>query len=385
MRIILHIDINSFFASAEIIKKPKLSSYPLAVYIPENGKYDGLITSASYSAKSKGIKPPMKVKDALIIEKKLVLVESDIDYYRSLSEKFFEVIEMYISSKIEIGSIDECYLDLTNFSKNFYSLDEMCFWIQEIIYEKTKLKVNIGVGPSKFIAKLSSNINKPAGITIINNLKKSKDIFWDKSIDIIPGLGNKKNTLLNKSGVYKISDFFDKLYESRIKNILGDSYYEYKELFLLKKQSNISMRNNIPKSIGISKSFINFNNQVKIFEDYLRESSNILFNKLLQKRMVARCIYVSIDYWNIGTKSKQITLKECINNKEFLYLHIKNNFMNIFLDNYKIKKINISLKKINFYFFEDSFLKKNKNIKNIKKILNNLSDDNNTFLLKELI
>ncbi|MFH1822438.1 MAG: DNA polymerase IV, partial [Patescibacteria group bacterium] len=109
-KIILHIDMNSYFASVEQQANPFLRGKPVGVcaYLSPGG----CIIASSMEAKAKGIKTGMRVSQALEIDKKVVLLENEPAKYRSTTEKIFKILKSY-TDRVEPYSIDEAFLDLT--------------------------------------------------------------------------------------------------------------------------------------------------------------------------------------------------------------------------------------------------------------------------------
>ena len=104
-KVIIHVDLNAFFASVEEIKNPSLVNKEHAV---GGGVKRGVLSTCSYAARKKGVHSAMPVAQALKICPQLIINPPDFKSYREYSNKFFEIIKQWCGDKIEIASIDEC-------------------------------------------------------------------------------------------------------------------------------------------------------------------------------------------------------------------------------------------------------------------------------------
>ncbi len=158
MQIIFHIDLNAFYASAEISRNPNLEGKPLVI----SGKSKrSIITTASYEARKFGIHSAMPLFQAYKKCKNLIVLPADFELYHRLSNEFFSILSSY-SEILEVASIDECYVDVTKViqDKNYHPV-ELARRIQNDVYEQLNLKCSIGISPNKFLAKMASDMKKP--------------------------------------------------------------------------------------------------------------------------------------------------------------------------------------------------------------------------------
>lgn len=210
-RIILHIDVDAFFASVEIRDNPKLKGKPIVV----GGRERGVVTTASYEARKYGIKSAMPLFMAKSLCNNLITIPINKSKYIEASKEIFEIFFSY-TKLVEKVSIDEAYIDLTNLN-----VDPIKFALnlKKEIKEKVGLTVSVGISYNKFLAKLASEWNKPNGIMMI---KKEDAMSTLENLDIskINGLGSKSIERLNSLGIYKVKDLYQ-LSKSYLNSILG--------------------------------------------------------------------------------------------------------------------------------------------------------------------
>ena len=153
-RIIMHYDMDAFFASIEIKKNPKLKNKPLVVG-------ENIVTTASYEARKFGVHSAMKVSDAKLLCPKLMVIPVDKNEYIRTSKTIHNLI-LKITNKAEFIATDEGYIDLTGLVKE-ENLNFFATKFRKRIKEITGLTCSVGIGFNKLSAKIASDINKPFG------------------------------------------------------------------------------------------------------------------------------------------------------------------------------------------------------------------------------
>ena len=198
---ILHVDINSFYSSCEEIKNPSLKGKPHAVIMtPQNSNNitKGAVTTCSYEAKKLGIKSAMPLYKALELCPNLILHGVDKKFYEKISNEVMEILEGY-ADIFEQASIDEAYLDCTNkISTTDLMVDEYAQEIKKSIKEKCGgLLTSIGIAPTKSVAKIASDYQKPDGLTIIH-FNELKNFLNPLDVEAISGIGIKTQKILKE-------------------------------------------------------------------------------------------------------------------------------------------------------------------------------------------
>lgn len=161
---IIHIDMDAFFAAVEQRERPELKGKPVAVGY--EGKR-GVVASASYEARTYGVRSAMPSITAKRKCPQLIFVKSSFALYREISQQIRAIFAEY-TDLIEPLSLDEAYLDVTEDKKNIRSATLIAKEICQRIFEETGLTASAGVSSNKFVAKVASDINKPNGIKIIS-------------------------------------------------------------------------------------------------------------------------------------------------------------------------------------------------------------------------
>ncbi|WP_175991116.1 DNA polymerase IV [Bacillus sp. Marseille-Q1617] len=223
-RVILHVDMNSFYASVEMAFDPTLKGKPLAIAgNPKERK--GIIVTCSYEARSFGVKTTMPLWEAKKLCPALIIKTPNFDRYRAASKGMFDILRQY-SDLVEPVSIDEGYMDITDSYDKGTPL-EIASSIQTQIKSQLDLPCSIGIAPNKFLAKTASDMKKPMGITVL----RKRDIpmkLWPLPVIEMHGVGSKTAEKLKKIGIVTCKDLAE-ANEIQLKSLLGINGLRLKE------------------------------------------------------------------------------------------------------------------------------------------------------------
>ncbi len=202
-RVILHSDLNNFFASVEIALNPALAGKPLIVCgDPKERK--GVVLAKNEEAKKLGIKTAETVYSALKKCPDLQMVGSHFHEYKRYSQKVVEIYGRF-TDVIEECSIDECSLDMTESTVLFGSGYEIAEKIRRTVREELNLTVSVGVSFNKVFAKLASELKKPNVVTEISR-ENYREIVWRLPVTDLLFVGKSTEETLRKIGVRTIGE-----------------------------------------------------------------------------------------------------------------------------------------------------------------------------------
>ncbi len=210
-RRIAHLDMDAFYASVELLRRPDLRGQPVIV----GGRRDagqgadyrgrGVVTTASYEARKFGVRSGMGLMRALTLCPQAVRLPTDFDEYRRVSRVFKRAIAA-IAPVIEDRGIDEVYIDLS--AVPGVEVERGAAVAREIkheVYAATSLTCSIGIAPNKLLAKLASELAKPDGITVVEQTDLPARI-WPLAVKQVNGIGPKATERLAQLGVHTIGE-----------------------------------------------------------------------------------------------------------------------------------------------------------------------------------
>lgn len=195
-RIILHIDMNAFFASVEQQSNPALRGKPIAVI---GAAKRTIITTCSYEARAYGVKTGMNTWEARQKCRELIFVVGNNRKYSYTSKQIIAIMREY-TPLVEVFSIDEAFLDVTGSLGLFGSAENIARLIKERIRERLGLTCSVGIAPNKLLAKLASDMQKPDGLTVIAPEEVAR-VMERVPIRDLCGIGGKTHQQLAKFGI----------------------------------------------------------------------------------------------------------------------------------------------------------------------------------------
>jgi DNA polymerase IV (archaeal DinB-like DNA polymerase) len=207
MCIIVHVDMDAFYAAIEERSNPALRGLPLVVGAdPKDGRGRGVVMTANYQARRFGIRSALPISRAWRLadaarrrgEPETIFVRSNFQLYETVSSRIMQIFERF-SDAHEKASIDEAYLDISSL-KNFDDAQITMATLKNEIHEQEGLGCSIGIGPNKLIAKIASSRNKPDGLTVITQ-QEVQDFLDPLPIRVIPGIGPKSEAFLHQQNV----------------------------------------------------------------------------------------------------------------------------------------------------------------------------------------
>ncbi|MBT0664480.1 DNA polymerase IV [Geobacter pelophilus] len=193
--IIMHVDMNAFFASVEQQGNPELRGKPIAVI----GRGRTVVTTASYEARACGVKTGMNTWQARQACPQLIFVIGDNQKYTYTSTRIISMMRDY-TPLVEVFSIDEAFLDVTHSLTIFGSAERIAHLLKERIREQFGITCSIGIAPNKMLAKLASEMKKPDGLTIIEPDRVQR-VLERLPIKELCGVGRKMERHLELLGI----------------------------------------------------------------------------------------------------------------------------------------------------------------------------------------
>jgi DNA polymerase IV (DinB-like DNA polymerase) len=340
-RIILHVDMDYFFAQIEERENPQFKGKPVVVGAdPKGGRGRGVVSTANYEARKYGIKSGMPISKAYQFCPNAIFLPVNIELYEKVSDEIMEIVKKY-SPIYEIVSLDEAYLDIS-FCKNWKEAENLGKKLKKEIFEKEKLTCTVGIGPNKTVAKLAAEKAKPNGLKAVKPDEVEK--FLDPlDVDDLPGIGPKTAEKLRKIGINKIFEL-KKLSKEKLKEMFGKVGERIWERARGIDEEPVSPEEVI-KSIGRQITFERDTRNPRLifgtFEKLIKE----IHDELIENNFSFRTITVICRYKGFETHTKSKTLKEPSKDFEILKKESKKLLLKFFLESKKpIRLIGLRVK-----------------------------------------
>ena len=199
-RWIAHVDMDAFYASVELLRRPELRGKPVVVGTGSDPHSRGVVMAASYEARKFGVHSAMPLSIAHRRCPDAVLIPRDMALYRQVSKRVMEILRRH-SDCVEVLGLDEAYLDLSN----ALMPKTWCRRIKHEIKTETGLTCSVGLAPNKLLAKVASDLDKPDGFRHLR-AEEWLDVVGDRPVSLIPGVGPKTEERLRASGIARVRD-----------------------------------------------------------------------------------------------------------------------------------------------------------------------------------
>lgn len=204
-RVILHVDMDYFFAQCEEREHPEIEGRPVVICVYSGrGGDSGAVSTSNYEARKFGIKAGIPISRAKKLAPDAVFLPVNMELYRSISDEVMEILRAH-SLRFEQESVDEAFCDITGKVSDFDEAKRLAMQIKEEIKQKTGLTCSIGVAPNKLVAKIASDFRKPDGLTVVKPDEVLQFLSPLKSTDLT-GVGKKTGDRLSELGVRTIGE-----------------------------------------------------------------------------------------------------------------------------------------------------------------------------------
>lgn len=328
----MHVDMDAFFAAVEVHDNPKLKGKPVIV----GGTSErGVVSTCSYEARKYGVKSAMPVYIAKSKCPNGIFLPPRIGRYKEVSKEIFSILRS-VTPYVEPLSIDEAYLDITNYTKNSVSTSK---FIKEAVMKKTGLTLSVGISYNKFLAKLASDWDKPNGLTIIRK-NMMPQILFPLPISKVYGLGKKSVKKLNDIGVFSIEELY-KLPKDILIEFFGKYGIEvYDRIRGIDNRTVQILRQT--KSIGRENTLKRDTDDKNELKEYLKAFSISISKQLLNKGFSAKTVILKTKTSSFENHTRSKTLPSYIYKPEDIYQEACEVLMEITLTE-KVRLIGLSV------------------------------------------
>jgi DNA polymerase IV len=196
-RVIAHVDIDAFYASVELQRRPELRGKPVIV---SGSGPRAVVTTASYEARRFGVHSAMPTSRARRLCPDAILIPPDFEAYRAASKRVWDIVRREIEVVEQLG-LDEAYLDLSAFVAPKATMRRL---VSEILAE-TGLTASVGIGPNRLVAKVASDCEKPSGLVALSR-EMACERFAGAPPKLLPGIGPKTAARLDEMGIRTLAE-----------------------------------------------------------------------------------------------------------------------------------------------------------------------------------
>lgn len=316
-RKIIHVDMDAFYASVEERDRPELNGKPVVIaHHPRKTGGRGVVTTANYEARKFGIHSAMSSQEAFERCPHAIFISPRMDYYKQVSAQIRSVFHRY-TDLIEPLSLDEAYLDVTQNKQNLPSATIIARRIQQEVWKEVHLTCSAGVSYNKFLAKIASDYQKPAGLTVITP-PEAQNFLMELPIKKFYGVGTKTAERLKQLGIETGQDLFELSAKFLIDEFGKMGYVLYRKVRGIDNQPVSNERER--KSIGKEHTFNPFLVREEQVEEALTVLADEVSKSLARHKMHGRVVVLKIRYDDFETMTRQKSFVEFTSSKEDILL-----------------------------------------------------------------
>ncbi len=300
----MHLDLDAFFCSVEVLRDPSLKDKPIVVGGRSENR--GVVAAASYPARKFGIHSAMPMIEATRRCKDLIVISSQHGLYRMYSKVIMGILRAE-SPIIQQVSIDEAYLDLSDEVDQWIEATEIARKIQMRISRDIGLSASVGIATNKMIAKIASDFQKPNGLTVVLP-GQEVEFLSPLPVKKIPGIGPKATARLAKYGIYRVQDMSVISEEKLVQRFgkMGSAMTRWSKGI----DDRPVHEDHETKSISTERTFSkNIEAQDELLE-VIEKLSFKVAEQLKKKKFMAATITVKFRYADFTTYTRQHTLAE---------------------------------------------------------------------------
>ena len=308
-RTIFHLDMDAFFVSVEELDNPSLKGKP--VVVGGNANERGVVSAASYAARKFGVHSAMPLRTAYQLCPQAVFIPGRPERYRHYSQRVYEILRDF-SPQVEMVSIDEAYLDLTGSERLLGRPLTAAGKLHDRVRDRTNLPCSIGIGTSRLIAKISSDLAKPNGILWVQPGCEA-ELLAPLDISKVPGVGKVTQKGLRDFGIHRIGQL-SKLDPQFLEENLGKM-----GLALAGKARGLDSgawfqgeigSHDQPKSVSHETTFTRDSVDATLLEATLAKLSQLVGRRLREYGLFGHTIQLKLRYSDFSTITRSKTLEE---------------------------------------------------------------------------
>jgi nucleotidyltransferase/DNA polymerase involved in DNA repair len=347
IRTVLHVDLDAFFASVEVVRHPELKGKP--VIVGGDPSKRGVVSTCSYEARRFGVRSAMSLYEAKQRCPQAIFLEGSFSLYRDYSEQVMAILHEF-SPLIEVTSIDEAYLDISDCAGSAFKLGQE---LRKRVFERTELTCSVGIGSNKLIAKIASGLAKPNGLY---EVPAGQEIAFLANLPIgsLPGIGVKTEAFLNRDGIQHVRQIQEMGLEQAIHRYGATGYWFYMAA-MGRDNRPVETSDLPPKSIGAEETFEKDIGEIEPLEETLIALLERVYKRLSAHRMRTRGLSLKLRFADFATITRSITFENHTNDLKLLEEEMLKLFSRVYDGISPLRLVGITLEKLTDSYWQPTF------------------------------
>ncbi|MFP4029426.1 MAG: DNA polymerase IV [Candidatus Brocadiia bacterium] len=339
-RVIIHIDMDAFFAAIEQRDNPEYKGKPVVVGAdPKGGEGRGVVSTCSYEAREYGIHSAQPISEAYRRCPHAVFLHVRGERYAEESRRIRDILREF-TPDIEPISIDEAFLDVTGTMHLFGGKKELAAEIARRVKERTGLTASLGVAPNKMIAKIASDLEKPEGLVIVEP-DEVRSFLDPLPVEKLWGVGEKTLQSLHSRGIETIGD----LARCRPEELEKDFGKQGPHLWKLARGEDRRPveTEDETKSVGHEHTFEVDTDDLQLLRSTLMKLSEKVARRLRRGGWHGRTVTTKVRLEDFSTFTRRRTLDRAVNSAPQLFEIAEQNFQRAYNGEQKVRLVGVSV------------------------------------------
>lgn len=339
--VIMHVDMDAFYASVEMARHPELRSVPMFV----GGSSRGVVLSANYPARAWGITSGMPSTRARRMCPQVAVVHPDFDRYTAVSDAIEEIF-CAVTNQVEMVSIDEAFIDVTSALRRLGSYPvTIAEGLRAQVMDEQKVACSVGIGPSKFIAKLGSKAAKPDGLKEVR-AGEVIEFLHPLPVEAIWGVGEVTAEKLNRLGLKSVRDVANTP-RATLQRALGVGLGELlSELAWGRDERSVIAREPAEHSVGSQETFSRDTDDVEVVTTEILRMAERTASRMRAQQMVGRVVTLSIRFADFTTITRTGTLKAPTDLTGDVHAEAMRLFRKLNLQRARVRRVGVRVEKL---------------------------------------
>jgi len=332
----MHVDMDAFYASVELRRRPELRGRPVIV----GGYPRGVVLSATYEARAFGVRSGMSSSAAVRCAPNAVFLSPDFDAYSSVSSGIGAVFRS-VTSVVEAASIDEAYLDITGALRMFGTPAEIGEYVRAVVADEQQISCSVGIGPTKFVAKVASKQAKPDGLVEVPP-DRVESFLHPLPVEAMWGVGEKTAERLHNLGITTIGDLAQTP-RGGLRRTFGPHAGGMLRELAWGRDGRPVVASEPERSIGSQETFGADSDEVAVVRRELLRMADKTAGRMRKAGLVGRTVTLSVRFADFAELTRSATLPSATDVTEQIYEAALGLYERLGLDRARIRRVGVRM------------------------------------------
>lgn len=334
---VLHIDMDAFYASVEVARRPELRGLP--VIVGHNGTR-GVVLSATYEARALGVRSAIPISRARRMAPQAVIVEPDHDHYSVISQAVMAIFHS-VTPLVEPLSLDEAFLDVRGARRLLGDERQIAEYIRARVHDEQGITCSVGIAPTKFVAKLASTRAKPDGVLAVEH-EQVIGFLHPLPASALWGVGERTEEVLTRLGLHTVGDIA-RTPASTLQRALGDALGSHLARLAWGDDPRPVVPDEPERSLGAEDTFSHDTDDPAVIRRELLRLSQKVGRRLRGQGLVGRTVVLKVRLADMTTLTRSRTLADPTDVARTIYLTALSLLDALRLDRPRIRLVGVRL------------------------------------------